>query len=312
MDQVRDVEYRPRTQYREHPLTPMAFTKSPSTANPALAVPTKRAAVAVADPHSVSIFYPDTLPETDFPSRRIVRGYHNLQSEEARDWPKGGLRHVQPVHHADPVRGVRAVQTPCNSQHLCVVGVCSTPPTVSKQSIRCGPNAYGSNPNSDVTMKKILDRQEIDDSSASFETKKKMGNHALGDTEKFIVTVSDHVQRRNGGVSGFFVALCRDLVSPASPNPSLGRNSDERGKHQPVSWLQPHSKPLVLQRCHHQLTSLTGMQISMLQLASIFWDMEGSEGLDDGTLGALEVTFQTFSTAFGDHPKSLLQSSQKI
>lgn len=126
--------------------------------------------------------------------------------------------------------------------------------------------------------------------------------------QRFVVTIADHAQRRHGGLSNFYVALSRSTVAC----PALSEE-DLRVQDPLLFRSAVDQRPvLTLGKCREQLCALVSMPLTPLAFASVFWNMEGCEHVDDATLEALPIPFHDFARVFGSAPQSPLTSKYKI
>lgn len=312
-----------RPSVRENLLSPMSYARNPSRLDPSLALPSRRATgnasplAGAVDGKKVSnegtlyLFDPTgpiTGPEQT--PRAIVRRYHNDESELTREWPKTGIRHVDPVSHEDRHKGLRVMRQQQPQQAAVIGSILNAAPggnATPRTTIRCA--AY----DRPCTMGKVLNRYDALDAACVAERPLDVGTRKVSHTdlsvntlEKLIMSVADHVQRRNGGAASFFVALCRGLVAPHAigqdGNPRV-QTASRQIPNASTLWLEPPKNVLTLRSCRDQLAALTGISVSLQQLAAVFWSMEGSE-IDEDTLGRLEVSYQVFAAAFTDVPST--------
>ena len=239
----------------------------------------------------------ENTPPTE--PRRVLRCYHNLESTAEREWPKTGIRHVDPVEHTPRQKGLRVCHESRNHrQQACIVGV--TDPVVStpRTGVRCTRGYEGG------AMSSLL---SIDREPVAAKTTKKDFSLAL--EQRFVVTISDHAQRRHGGLSNFYVALSRSTIA----NPAL--TEEDLRVQDPLlfrSALSDQRPILTLGKCREQLCALVHMPLTPLAFAQLFWNMEGCEDVDDATLEALPVPFHDFARVFANAPQSQLTSKYKI
>lgn len=307
----------------------MAFIKSPSTTQPNVALGSRRA-TGDASPlwafgdeackpsrKNIGSLYlfgvdgPETPPQPT--PRTISRRNGNCESHSQQEWPRSGIRRVDPCVHNSRNGGVRIVTATRNhEQHVAVVGGQTAWADATPRGIRCG--GYTQDRNHVATVEKLLDRDlELgSDADVLFIEKlneKILPDHSVSSVEKFAMAVADHVQHRSSGSSSFFVALSRGLVAPnatSAPTTSLP-------PPRPDLWSEPPKRRLTLAKCHSQLVGLTGiLDVSVRDLAAVFWDMDGMDNVPDETVNELEVSFADFAGAFAVAPKSKKLSSYKI
>jgi hypothetical protein len=315
---------------RENIFSPMAFVKSPSTTKPNVAMGSRR---ATGDASPLWLFGDEQRPTsrknvgslylfgaegpemaTAATPRTITRHYGNTESTSQREFPSSGIRRVDPCIGTERHCGVRIVTTTRNhEQNIDVVGLSSPATEQRVRGIRCG--GYTENRNAVVTIEKVLDRNlEIgSEADAAFIEKRGDGkpikpDHSVNSVERFVMAVADHVQHRSNGVSSFYVALSRGLVAPGNVAVPIAPPSPK-----PDLWYEPPKRRLSLAQCHNQLVGLTGISdVSVRDLAAVFWDMDGMDAVPDATIESLDVSFADFSGVFAVAPKTKKLSSHKI
>lgn len=324
-NQVAHIRHVPR----ENIFSPMAYVKSPSTTKPNIAMGSRR---GTGDASPLWLFGDEQRPTSrknvgslylfgaDGPEigatttpRTITRHYGNTESTSHREFPSTGIRRVDPCVPVERHSGVRIVSATRNEQNIDVVGLSSPPEEQKSRGIRCG--GYSDNRNAIATIEKVLDRNLEIGSEADLAFTEKRGdgkpikpNHSVNSVEKFVMAVADHVQHRSNGVSSFYVALSRGLVAPGNVAVPIAPPA-----RQPDLWYQPPKRRLSLLQCHNQLVGLTGIaEVTVRDLAAVFWDMEGMGSVPDDTIEDLEVSFADFSAVFAVAPKTKKLSSFKI
>ncbi|CCD14431.1 unnamed protein product [Trypanosoma congolense IL3000] len=119
--------------------------------------------------------------------------------------------------------------------------------------------------------------------------------------ERFSQAVRDHVQRRRGGITEFYVNLARGRVGTVVFSTPASTPRPWKLEEGPVTHT------LTLGSCLDQLQSLTGMSVTMNELAEMVWGKEKvgemkEECNDEEELAGYRVTYRDFSVAFGDSP----------
>jgi hypothetical protein len=71
-------------------------------------------------------------------------------------------------------------------------------------------------------------------------------------------------------------------------------------------------RKLTLSSCLEQMNRLTGFNISLRELATVFWECSGIESVGDATLGELIVSYADFSRVFANSPESKPMAAFKL
>ncbi|ESL07101.1 hypothetical protein TRSC58_05216 [Trypanosoma rangeli SC58] len=244
----------------------------------------------------------------------VRRSHHNDESCETREFMWGRLRRVEPPRHTEAPQGIHHVERAAGKQqNIQVVGITETyknpknlPP--ARSGVRCMVRSNSS------SMHDVMSHAgDGVTRSSSRRPQSRVVNYSR--QERFSQAVRDHVQRRRGGVTAFYVNLARGLV---------GRVAAETPVALPQEWHLEDAPPthtLTLDSCREQLQALTGITVSPGELAEILWGAKenitssGGGGDDDPSekeRGQMTVTYRDFSGAFGDNAENNKLLSLKI
>ncbi|RNF12461.1 hypothetical protein TraAM80_00313 [Trypanosoma rangeli] len=241
----------------------------------------------------------------------VRRSHHNDESNETREFMWGRLRRVEPPQHTETPQGIHHVERAAGKrQNIQVVGITETyknpknlPP--ARSGVRCRVRS-----NSSLMHDVMSHAGDGVTQSGSRRPQLRVVNYSR--QERFSQAVRDHVQRRRGGITAFYVNLARGLV---------GRVATETPVSPPREWhLEdlPPTHTLTLDSCRDQLQSLTGITVSPEELAEILWgakeNIASSGGGDpsEKERGQMTVTYRDFSGAFGDNAENNKLLSLKI
>ncbi|RHW67237.1 hypothetical protein DPX39_000054300 [Trypanosoma brucei equiperdum] len=256
-------------------------------------------------------------PQTPQPEHEARNVQRNEESQETREFGWPHLRRVRlPTRHETP-QGLHQVPSAAGKvQHIQVVGVTDSYKdpammTPRRTGLRCFSRSHS------TSMSEIMCHEERGWSpslpasvagsapvSRSSSRCSSRGCRRVADytpQERFFQAVRDHVQRRRGGATEFYVNLARGLVG------SVPRS---RAEMTPRPWRLdegPVIHKLTLGSFREQSQSLTGIEVSLVELAQMVWGKEEFERKvqecpDEEQLASLRVTYREFSTAFGDSP----------
>ncbi|RNF17795.1 uncharacterized protein Tco025E_04705 [Trypanosoma conorhini] len=232
------------------------------------------------------------------------RSHHNDESHETREFMWGRLRRVEPPRHTEAPQGIHHVERAAGKQqNIQVVGITDAykdpknfPP--SRSGVRCGARSNSS------SMRDVMSYAGAGGGARGVGSRPQSRVVEYSRQERFSQAVRDHVQHRRGGATVFYVNLARGLV---------GRVAAETPIATPREWHLEDAPPthtLTLERCRAQLQSLTGIAVSLGELAVMLWGpIEDTTPHGDGAepsekeLRHMTVTYRDFSEAFGDNSR---------
>ncbi|EPY40594.1 hypothetical protein AGDE_03334 [Angomonas deanei] len=258
----------------------------------------------------------DTIPEGRPFSRRDV----NVVSNQTREFPSCGIRHVEPVKREETPVGIHMVRdAPGKRQNVQVVNV--TPEYKDPLNMeQPRPMVYRDPRHTNTDhMRLALAYQGTSEQLRGSVLRAPLGKNVDGpkwsidytNQERFCQAVRDHVQQRARGIANFYVQLVHDRVgniTPNTPAPKIQRWTLEG---------EPEVRVLTLDRLLDQLVSLTAIPVTLMELADLMWDMEeykciaSAEELDE-IIKSLPVPFSDFAEAFGANSSNLKLTLLKI
>ncbi|KEG14340.1 hypothetical protein DQ04_00511030 [Trypanosoma grayi] len=259
---------------------------------------------------TLNIFATQEPPTPAAPRIARQRAHHNYESQETREFAFGHLHRVKPPQRVETPRGIHHVAGAVgNMQSIQVVSITdaykdpNNMPT-PRAGLRCATRSHSS------SMREILSYAGGSDEMRPISRPpSRVVNYSQ--QERFCQAVRDHAQHRRGGVTGFYVNLARGRV---------GRVSAHTPVETPRGWRledEPPTHTLTLGSCRDQLQSLTGIDISLAEMAELLWDaddlraaMGGS--VDEARLCELKVSYRDFSAAFGDNSANTKLATMKI
>ncbi|KAG8343896.1 hypothetical protein TRVL_05275 [Trypanosoma vivax] len=303
-------------------IQPLAQKESPCRSRRAVFERTRRMHAG-----TLNLFAVDEEAPPPAPVRETPRAHHNYESHDTREFSWPHLRRGGHKRREETPRGIHQVQNAAGKvQNIQVVGITDAykdPSTMTprRTGLRCLSR------NSSICMSDILSyagASECDGNSVRGSSSVpgsrcsssggggRLRRHVeFTPQERFVQAVRDHAQRRRGGVTEFYVNLARGRVARRTlPTPSPF----------PSEWrleTGPVTHTLTLESCWDQLVSLTGIKITIEDLAQLLWDMEASHDengtvLDEEQLRMRRVPYRDFSVAFGDNPVNNRLARMKI
>lgn len=265
------------------------------------------------------------VPAVDLPSAPRRHAYHNKESHATREFPLRSVRRVVPVAHRETPKGVRCISSAAgNQQSLQVVNISPayTDPTQMPVERRCvqfypewisSSNVKKAIAYADCQRDQLRGELSAAPVGSARRPRAECGAAVLDYTrqERFCQSVRNHVLQRARGATDFYVQLCRDSIgdiTASTPKPVYVRWSLEQ---------EPVKRHLTLLRCRDQLVSLTGIPVTLLELADLMWEMDAYKARDtewnqEEELGGLRVLFKDFASAFGQNSTNERLAVMKI
>ncbi|KAH9597125.1 hypothetical protein LSM04_003050 [Trypanosoma melophagium] len=261
---------------------------------------------------------PPAPPAVSTQQKNRRHAHHSVESQETREFGYAHLRRVKPVQHPETPRGIHQVPHAAGKlQNIQVVGITdayknpSNMPT-PRGGVRCTSRSNSS------SMREILAYNDASScNTLNGPPKSRHPSRVLNysSQERFCQAVRDHAQHRRGGVTGFYVNLARNRVG--------GGNSNAAHNNPAIPLREWHledppvTHTLSLGSCWEQLQSLTGINITLIQLAELLWDMDDltlmmGGSVDEERLRELTVSYRDFSVAFGDNSMNNKLAVMKI
>lgn len=260
--------------------------------------------------------------------------YHNCESRETREFPSAGIRRVPLAEHKEAPQGIRHVcNAPAAKQSIQVVNITAAYKDPLKMeaprpSVRVLPDRH--------TSADVRDSLKYSGAAYDRQLRGEMAMTPVGKAkstgpkrilnytrqESFCQAVRDHAQQRSKGVTEFYVQLCRGTIG--------GVTTSSTSTTEARLWSldqEPDHRILTLASCREQLVSLTGIPVSLLELADLLWEMqpykeralahagssdEAEEERQQADLGSLPIRYKDFSEAFGENSTNTRLAVKKI
>ncbi|EKF39387.1 hypothetical protein MOQ_000386 [Trypanosoma cruzi marinkellei] len=252
-----------------------------------------------------------TTATTVIPQVAVRRSHHNDESHETREFMWARLRRVTPPRRPETPRGIHQVENAAGKQqNIQVVGITdeyknpnNMPPP--RSGLRCMARSNSS------SVRDIISRAEGAENKRG-DSRPPSRVVSYSQQERFCQAVRDHVQHRRGGVTAFYVSLARGLVGRVAAEFPLGTP-----RHWHLDDLPP-THTLTLGSCRDQLQSLTGISISLGDLAEMLWNPKENiapsveDDPSEEQFRHMKVTYRDFSAAFGDNAENNKLATLKI